>query len=257
MLSYRTPYSFMEKFKRATVKAPRPVEVAVQQGSGRVRLNGTSSGNGSSSGSSSSSASSSASSSSSSGSSSVSAAPYWEVERYLNYQGEKFIKRFDPLCYVRLTQLLDSHDLGRNRSISSSSGASSGGSHIPVLRSLPQRTLVVGIDSDLLYPVDLQHELAHCIPKASMFVIRSPHGHDAFLIEIALLNNVLAKWQHKQPVPGLIAGSAASQDPPLPQDAAQAEAAAAAAAATASAAVVRRDAAAEAAQLARSTKARL
>jgi hypothetical protein len=108
MLSYRTPQSLSEKFGRALVPGGRPRELAAAQGGG--------------------------------------GAPFFDVEGYLNYQGEKFRKRFDPLSYVRLTQLLDSHDLGRGR-------AAAGGDYRAVLASLRQRTLVVGIDSDLLYPV--------------------------------------------------------------------------------------------------------
>ena len=65
------------------------------------------------------------------------------MEGYLNYQGEKFVNRFDPLAYVRLTQLLDSHDLGRGRT----------GDYKDTLAMIQQPCLVVGIDSDLLYPV--------------------------------------------------------------------------------------------------------
>jgi homoserine O-acetyltransferase len=108
MLSYRTPQSLSEKFGRALVPGGRPRELAAAQGGG--------------------------------------GAPFFDVEGYLNYQGEKFRKRFDPLSYVRLTQLLDSHDLGRGR-------PHAGGDYRAVLRTLPQRALVVGIDSDLLYPV--------------------------------------------------------------------------------------------------------
>jgi homoserine O-acetyltransferase len=111
MLSYRTPASLSQKFGRALVPGGRPPALAAAQGGG--------------------------------------GAPFFEVERYLNYQGEKFRLRFDPLSYVRLTQLLDSHDLGRGR-------PAAGGDFREVLKGLPQRALVVGIDSDLLYPVRVQ-----------------------------------------------------------------------------------------------------
>ncbi len=108
MLSYRTPQSFSKKFGRAVKPGGRPPAAAAEQGGG--------------------------------------GAPFFDVEGYLNYQGEKFRQRFDPLSYVRLTQLLDSHDLGRGR-------PHAGSDYRAVLRALPQRALVVGIDSDLLYPV--------------------------------------------------------------------------------------------------------
>ena len=63
-----------------------------------------------------------------------------------------------------------------------------------MLRSLAQRTLVVGIDSDLLYPLPLSREMAELIPSAELRVISSPHGHDSFLIHIDELNRMLADF---------------------------------------------------------------
>lgn len=39
----------------------------------------------------------------------------WDVKSYLEYQGKKFTTRFDPLSYVKLTEVMDSHDVGRGR----------------------------------------------------------------------------------------------------------------------------------------------
>jgi homoserine acetyltransferase len=89
------------------------------------------------------------------------------VEGYLNYQGEKFIRRFDPLCYVRLTQLLDSHDLGSLGTSTASATSTTtttnaaaalqlgrdAGRYKQRLRDIRMPTFVVGIDSDILYPV--------------------------------------------------------------------------------------------------------
>ena len=111
-------------------------------------------------------------------------APSFVVESYLTYQGEKFRRRFDPCAYVRMTQLLDSHDVGRSR-----------GGTANALRSLAHRTLVVGIDSDGLYPLQLQRELASAIPSADMFTISSPHGHDSFLIHLDELNETCVAWR--------------------------------------------------------------
>jgi homoserine O-acetyltransferase/O-succinyltransferase len=94
------------------------------------------------------------------------------VRRYLEYQGQKFLSRFDALTYVRLTELMDTHDVGRGR-----------GSVEAALRSIRQRLLVLGIDSDLLYPLSEQEELVRHIPGAQLHVIRSREGHDGFLLE--------------------------------------------------------------------------
>ena len=110
--------------------------------------------------------------------------PYFAVESYLQYQGKKFIQRFDANCYIQLTYTLDSHDVARGR-----------GAYEDVLRRLTHRTLVVGITSDVLYPFSLQSELADLMPNAEMYAIDSPHGHDAFLIEIRELNKAIARFR--------------------------------------------------------------
>ncbi len=105
------------------------------------------------------------------------------VESYLHYQGEKLVRRFDANCYVRLTQQMDAHDVSRGR-----------GPYPEVLAEVRQPALVVGIDSDVLYPLAEQEELATHLPNASLYVLHSSHGHDAFLIETQTLNEVLREW---------------------------------------------------------------
>jgi homoserine O-acetyltransferase len=105
------------------------------------------------------------------------------VESYLRYQGEKLVGRFDANCYVRLTQQMDSHDVARGR-----------GPYREVLSSITQPAFVIGIDSDVLYPLEEQRELANALPNGRLSVLSSPHGHDAFLIEQEALNNLLHPW---------------------------------------------------------------
>lgn len=101
------------------------------------------------------------------------------VESYLDYQGGKLAGRFDAVSYVRLTQAMDSHDVSRNR-----------GGFSDILRGVHIPVLVAGIDTDMLYPVYEQKELAHLLPRGSYAGIRSPHGHDAFLIEFEQINRL-------------------------------------------------------------------
>ena len=114
--------------------------------------------------------------------------PYFAVESYMQYQGKKLIRRFDANCYIQLTYTLDSHDVARGR-----------GEYRDVLRSLRHRVLVVGIKSDVLYPFALQRELAREMPHSELYAIDSPHGHDAFLIEIASLNVAVTRWRNGEP----------------------------------------------------------
>ncbi len=109
------------------------------------------------------------------------------VESYLRYQGDKLVDRFDANCYVCLTEQMDTHDVSRAR-----------GGYEEVLSSISQPALVIGIDSDVLYPLPEQRELAEHMPHATLEVLSSPYGHDAFLIEEEKLNDVVVEWQAQQ-----------------------------------------------------------
>lgn len=107
----------------------------------------------------------------------------FEMVNYLSYQGQKLVERFDANTYVRLTQAMDSHDLGRDR-----------GDYAAIVQSILQPTLVVAIDSDILYPPQEQQELAELIPNAHFAWLRSSHGHDAFLIDMDPLNEIVVNF---------------------------------------------------------------
>ena len=96
------------------------------------------------------------------------------VTSYLDHHGAKLVRRFDATSYVVLTESMNGHDVGRGR----------GGVEAALSR-FRGPAVVVGIDSDRLYPLEEQDELARLLPGAggSSAVIRSPHGHDSFLIE--------------------------------------------------------------------------
>jgi homoserine O-acetyltransferase/O-succinyltransferase len=98
------------------------------------------------------------------------------VESYLDFHGNKFTRRFDANSYITLVEAMNSHDIGRGR-----------GSTADALARITARTLVVGIDSDRLFPLDGQIEIAEHVPDnldgTSVAVISSNFGHDAFLIE--------------------------------------------------------------------------
>jgi len=107
----------------------------------------------------------------------------FEVESYLNYQGEKLTKRFDANSYLTLTYAMDSHDIARGRGTAKS-----------VLGRLEVPVLIIGIDSDLLYPIHEQIELAELIPNSTFREIKSKYGHDGFLIEFEQMNRALVSF---------------------------------------------------------------
>jgi homoserine O-acetyltransferase len=100
------------------------------------------------------------------------------VESYLDFHGNKFTRRFDANSYIRLVEAMDSHDVGRDR-----------GGVEEALRRVTATTLVLGIDTDRLFPVDGQHRIARGIPRTldgdEAVVLASDFGHDGFLIETA------------------------------------------------------------------------
>lgn len=98
----------------------------------------------------------------------------YQVESYLDHHADKLVRRFDAGSYVTLAEAMNAHDVGRGR-----------GGTAAALRRVTARTIVAGIDSDRLYPLVQQAELADGIPGADRLrVIESPNGHDGFLIEV-------------------------------------------------------------------------
>ena len=108
------------------------------------------------------------------------------VASYLRYQGTKLADRFDAACYVALTHTLDSHDAARGETDLARG-----------LADVAVPALVVGIDSDRLYPFAEQEALAAALPAGTLGVVRSTFGHDAFLIEFEQLDALLWPWMER------------------------------------------------------------
>lgn len=101
------------------------------------------------------------------------------VETYLDHQGTKFVRRFDSNCYIALTRKLDTHDVSRGRA------GVAADARPPVeqaLAQIEQPVLVLGTESDVLFPVAEQRRLAEGIRHARFGTIASAEGHDAFLL---------------------------------------------------------------------------
>jgi homoserine O-acetyltransferase len=82
-------------------------------------------------------------------------------------------RRYDANTYILLTDAMTLFDLGRGR-----------GGVAAALGSISAPLVVVGIDSDRLFPIRLQQQLVELTPGAAeLHVLRSPVGHDGFLVE--------------------------------------------------------------------------
>jgi homoserine O-acetyltransferase len=101
----------------------------------------------------------------------------FQVESYLNYQGRRFVERFDANSYLYLTKAMDYYDL-----------AQSYGSIENALAGSQARFLVVSYDSDWLYPTRQSKEIVGALVAAGKHVsfieLHSAKGHDTFLIEV-------------------------------------------------------------------------
>ncbi|OLT11226.1 homoserine O-acetyltransferase [Pseudonocardia sp. CNS-139] len=107
----------------------------------------------------------------------------YAVESYLDHHAAKLVRRFDAASYVRLTEMMNAHDVGRGRG-----GVAAG------LARVTARTLVAAVSSDRLYPAEQQAELAAGIRGAGpLRMIDSPYGHDGFLIEAPTVGDLLTE----------------------------------------------------------------
>lgn len=111
----------------------------------------------------------------------------FEVESYLNYHGDKLVRRFDANSYIRLNRAMDLHDIGRGRS---GPDAALGRVVCPVL--------LASVNSDSLYPPYQQQRLVERFSSlgvpADYFVIDSPDGHDGFLLASEQIGGPLERF---------------------------------------------------------------
>jgi homoserine O-acetyltransferase len=106
--------------------------------------------------------------------------PEFEVENYLRYQADAFVRRFDANTYLYTSRALTYFDLARQY----------GRGRLPdAIRNVAARTLLIAFSSDWLYPPSGSEELAAALRAAGKpveyHVIDAPFGHDCFLLEEA------------------------------------------------------------------------
>jgi homoserine O-acetyltransferase len=114
----------------------------------------------------------------------------FEVENYLDHHGDKLIRRFDANSYLIIGKAMDLHDVARGR-----------GELRSAVARISAPVLSVGISSDILYPTYQQKQIRDMINEVGgsceYVEIESPHGHDAFLINLDQVGKPVAEFLEK------------------------------------------------------------
>ena len=112
----------------------------------------------------------------------------FQVESYLSYHGDAFVKRFDANSYLNITKAIDYFDLTKKGSLSLAEA----------LKSVKAKFLVISISSDWLYPPYQCKEIAEALSANDIDVrhctVRSNYGHDAFLLESGQMNYTIGNF---------------------------------------------------------------
>lgn len=143
---------------------------------------------------------------------------FFNIQSYLRYQGRKLVQRYDANCYMRLIQMMDTHDVCRGRvpksipevpefiSLKESNLVANGTTSSPdtpnsfqrfknayheVLSTVKQKCIVIAVESDLLYTIAEQKEMADYMPNATFTSFHAKDGHDGFLVEFLALNKIV------------------------------------------------------------------
>jgi|TARA_B110000977_G_scaffold30428_2_gene39955 homoserine O-acetyltransferase len=112
----------------------------------------------------------------------------FEVESYLEAHANKFIGTFDANCYLYLSRAMDLFDVADHGG-SVEHGLAKVGAH---------RALVIGVETDLLFPISHQRRIAEGLENGRRDVIfhslDSIQGHDAFLVDMDRFRPILCDF---------------------------------------------------------------
>ena len=119
----------------------------------------------------------------------------FEVESYLEAHARRFVRKYDPNCYLYLSRSMDWFDLGEAH----------GGDTLHGLASIAgvHAALVIGVKTDILFPIQQQEEIAAGLRNAGcdtrFLPMPSPQGHDAFLVDAARFAPAVASFLRTLP----------------------------------------------------------
>ncbi|MCF6241144.1 MAG: homoserine O-acetyltransferase [Bacteroidales bacterium] len=107
----------------------------------------------------------------------------FKADSYQRYQGKKLSNRFNAYSYYTLSKVLDGHNVGRDR-----------GGIQKALSKITANTLIIGIDSDILFLPEEQKEMEKYIKNAQLHMIKSDYGHDGFLLEFEQISTIIKNF---------------------------------------------------------------
>jgi len=117
----------------------------------------------------------------------------FQVESYLEHQGQSFLDRFDANSYLYLTRVMDYFDPFADEDAAAAR-----------LRQVSTRFLVVSFDTDWRFPTAHSAEIARVLRRAGCAVnqeeVVSPWGHDSFLLEVPRYHALVAAQLAPVPV---------------------------------------------------------
>ena len=111
----------------------------------------------------------------------------FKSESYQKYQGEKLARRYNAFSYYVLSKSMDSHNIARGRE-----------SLQQALQQIRSKTMVIGITTDILFPLSEQIFIASNISNAHFIEIDSLYGHDGFLLEFEQIENIIGNFMREK-----------------------------------------------------------
>ncbi|WP_368565729.1 homoserine O-acetyltransferase [Pseudoxanthomonas sp. UTMC 1351] len=116
----------------------------------------------------------------------------FQVESYLEGHARRFVRRFDPNCYLYLSRSMDWFDLAEYAHGQRADGDVMGG----LARIRVEKALAIGATTDILFPLQQQQQIAEGLAaggaQAEFLALDSPQGHDAFLVDFARFGPAVA-----------------------------------------------------------------
>lgn len=121
----------------------------------------------------------------------------FQVESYLEGHARRFVRRFDPNCYLYLGRSMDWFDLAEY----GNGDVAAGLANIHV-----ERALAIGANTDILFPVEQQQQIADGLraggAQTRFIGMDSPQGHDAFLVDYDRFGPAVSQFLQSLPTSG-------------------------------------------------------